>query len=63
MLHRSAAFSRRLPWAGFFVSASVYSLLLVSILLHAAGWAMYFSTGQFGSVEAIEFFVRNAGEG
>lgn len=63
LLARSAAFSRRLPAAGFFVSASVYSLLLVGLLLHLGGWAMYFSTGQFGSVEAIEFFAKNAGEG
>lgn len=62
LLARSAAFSRRFPAAGFFVAAGIYSLLLVGVLLHLGGWAMYFSTGQFGSVEAIEFFARNAGE-
>src|SRR5262245_41846022 len=40
LLRRSAAFSRRSPVAGFFVAASVHSLLLVGLLLHLAGWAM-----------------------
>ena len=43
-------------------STVLYVAVLGGLLLHAAGWAMYLSTGQFGTVDALEFMLRNSGE-
>ena len=47
---------------GKLASAVVYFVVLGGLLLHAAGWAMYLSTGQFGTVDALEFMLQNSGE-
>ena len=51
-----------IPLLGRIASAALYVVVLGGLLLHAAGWAMYLSTGQFGTVDALEFMLQNSGE-
>jgi hypothetical protein len=51
---------RRLPWAGRLLGAAAVVGLLVALLSHLASWGMYFRTGRFGTVDAVEFLSCSA---
>jgi arylsulfatase A-like enzyme len=56
------AVGRRLRPAGLLLGIVAVVGLLMAAMAHLGSWGLYFRTGRFGTVDALEFLLHNSGE-